>query len=114
MSTVARQVAEFALTMTSVLRTADSSCAATQKSAVNLLTISKQLLDSLAVDFDDFLMSDFMAEYAETVLVHSDPGQAAAVFFNLYNKLVESTQSVGEAYIYLQRAVALSTGTSDW
>ena len=53
-----------------------------------MLVFAKKLLDELAENFDENLVNDFLAEYAEWAAVSDDPCEASQVFFTLYNNLV--------------------------
>ena len=76
--TIARQIAEFALIRNQV----------TLQNQRAVLFFAKKLLDELAENFDETLVNDFLAEYAEWAAASDDPGEASQVFFTLYNNLV--------------------------
>ena len=61
-----------------------------------MLGFAKRLLGELQETFDEGLMHEFMAKYADGL---QDPVEASQVFFTLYNEMVESEPA--EAYIFL-------------
>ena len=60
---------------------------------------------------DENLTNDFMIEYGKALEETGQAAEAAKIYFTLFQSLTIKEPS--EAYIFLQKAQALSTG-SDW